>query len=478
MPEDSLYPANPVLLVDDERSFLDACEIVLKSAGINHLVKMTDSREVMPWLAASDASVIVLDLTMPHVQGGQLQRMIADTHPGIPVIILTGDADIGKAVALMKNGAVDYIVKPSEPMRFVSAVRRAIESREMAQQNLSLKRSLLTEALQNPAAFSSIITNSRKMKAVFQYIESVAATNLPILITGETGAGKELVARAIHDLSGRKGAFVPVNAGGLDDTLFNDTLFGHKKGAFSGALQQRKGLIETAANGTVFLDEIGDLELQSQVKLLRLLQQREYYPLGADAPLISNARVIMATNHDLKRLVAQGKFRQDLYYRIYAHQIDIPPLRDRLDDLPLLLGHFLEEAAESLGKKAPTAPKELLTLLSNYHFPGNIRELQSMTYNAVSRHTKGVLSMSVFYEMMGPDISPAGENDKAKTAGAGNSALRVDENSGVFPTLKEAESFLINEALIRAGGNARIAAHMLGLTHAALQKRIDRSTKQ
>lgn len=214
------------------------------------------------------------------------------------------------------------------------------------------------------------------MRRIFRYMEAVAASDQPVLVTGETGVGKEMVVRALHDASHRKGQFIAVNVAGLDDQAFSDTLFGHTRGAFTGADQAREGLVAKAAGGTLFLDEIGDLQLPSQIKLLRLLQEREYYPLGSDNGKKSDARIVVATNRDLKQMMEGNSFRSDLYYRLKTHRIQVPPLRDRLEDMPLLVNHFLDEAAAAIGKSRPVTPVELNGYLAAYSFPGNIRELK------------------------------------------------------------------------------------------------------
>jgi DNA-binding NtrC family response regulator len=278
----------------------------------------------------------------------------------------------------------------------VSATRRAVEIRELQRENQLLKTHMLSNKLNSPEAFSEIVTNSAAMRSIFQYVEAIAASPRPVSITGETGVGKELIARAVHRLSQRDGAFVPVNVAGLDDTVFADTLFGHKKGAFTDAREARNGLVEKASGGTLFLDEIGDLNTTAQVKLLRLLQEGEYFPLGSDMAKRSDARMVVATNQDLDVLQSSGKFRKDLYYRLCDHQIQIPPLRDRREDLAVLAEHFLEKASKTLKRKKPTPPEELITLLSTYHFPGNVRELESMVFDAVSSHKSGKLSLDIF----------------------------------------------------------------------------------
>ncbi|MDH3567306.1 MAG: sigma 54-interacting transcriptional regulator, partial [Desulfobacteraceae bacterium] len=248
-------------------------------------------------------------------------------------------------------------------------------------------------ALENPQAFSEIITHNQRMLLVFKYVESIAPSSQPILITGETGVGKELIARSIHTLSKLKGRFVAVNVAGLDDNVFSDTLFGHIKGAFTGAEQDRRGLIERAVGGTLFLDEIGDLNPVSQIKLLRLLQEGEYLPLGQDEAEQTNVRIVASTNENLWSLQRKDKFRKDLNFRLRTHHIHMPHLRERMDDIPLLVRHFLEKSADALKKKVPTPPKELYELLATYSFPGNVRELESMIHDAVSIHSAKILSL-------------------------------------------------------------------------------------
>jgi transcriptional regulator with PAS, ATPase and Fis domain len=257
----------------------------------------------------------------------------------------------------------------------------------------------------------------------------------------------------------------------VDDQLFSDTLFGHKKGAFTGANQDRKGLIEQAAGGTLFLDEIGDLSIESQVKLLRLLQEGKYLPLGADVPKHSDGRIIVATNQNLYELQQTGKFRKDLYYRLQTHHIHVPPLGKRLGDIKILVDHFLKKAAKALSKKIPTPPRELYILLENYTYPGNVRELESMIFDAVSRHKSGILSMDSFKEKI--SIKAEAQIPSQATENKSDEKRRIFFND-TLPTLKEAEQSLIDEALKRANGNQTIAARILGLTRRALNNRLSR----
>jgi len=434
----------PVLLIDDEIQILISYSVMLKSAGIDNVFTIEDSRQVMPFLKENGASAIVLDLTMPFVSGQELLTEIKNEFPEIPVIIATATNDITTAIECMQNGADNYLVKPIEKNQFISSVKRVLELQTLKSQVSNLKNSLLSENLKNPESFSGIVTINRKMESIFKYIEAIAYSPFPVLITGETGTGKEMIARSIHLSNSNSKSFIVVNVAGLDDNLFSDTLFGHKKGAFTGAENSREGLILQAENGTLFLDEIGDLSMQSQVKLLRLIQEKEYYQLGSDTPLKTTARVVVTANTDLKRFVKEGKFRKDLFFRLSAHQINIPPLRERKEDIRPLTDFFIEEAALSMNKKIPSYPPELITLLSTYPFNGNIRELQAFIYDAVSRHESGILSLQTF-----KDVIETGR-EMNEPEGRDNKDEPVSDFFSQFPTLKEAENFLIEKAMAQA----------------------------
>jgi len=464
----SRYPQLPVLMVDDEAQALNSFELVLRSSNVNHILRCLDSRNVMSIFSSQEIEAMMLDLSMPHVSGEELLSMVTRDFPEVPVIVITGSNDVDTAVACMKSGAFDYMVKPVEKSRLISGVKRAIELRQLQRENKLLRAHVLSGIVEHPEAFSDVITNSSAVRSIFQYAESISMSPQPILITGETGVGKELIAKSIHRLSRRNGTFVPVNAAGLDDNVFADTLFGHRKGAFTGADQPRSGLVEQASGGTLFLDEIGDLSPASQVKLLRLVQDGEYFPLGSDVGKRSDARVVVATNQDIQALQESGKFRKDLYYRLCGHQIHIPPLRERREDLPVLLDHFLEKASETLGKKKPTPPRELLALLSTYPFPGNIRELQSLVLDAVSSHRSGKLSMEVFKAYIRQNQSTS--DCETKHLAHGDSA--IVSFSEQLPTLRQTEQLLIVEAMQRACGNQAIASRLLGITRQALNKRL------
>ena len=465
---DTLYPSTPVLLVDDEKPWLRSLSLALERlGGINNLIQCNDSRRIMGILADQAVSVVLLDLTMPHLSGEKILAQIVENYPELPVIILTGVNQIEISVRCIKAGAYDYLVKTAEEERLIGSVKRAIQLLEIKNENRKLRQHFLEDSLKNPQAFSAIPTQSPKMKAIFHYLEAVASSSQPILITGESGVGKELIAKAVHQLSRPDGPWVAVNVAGLDDNVFSDTLFGHVKGAFTGADQARAGMIEQAAHGTLFLDEIGDLSPISQIKLLRLLQEGEYFPLGSDRVKKIKTRIVLATNRDLMALQNEGKFRKDLFYRLHTHPVAIPPLRERKEDIPLLLTCLMEKAAGSLNKKTPTPPPELATLLSTYHFPGNVRELEAMIYDAVSTHQAKKLSMDSFKKVLGKQEPVMQETRPV-------APVTFSER---LPTIEEVVTLLIDEAMQRANGNQSIAANLLGISRPALNKRLNKNKR-
>ncbi|MBC7961350.1 MAG: sigma-54-dependent Fis family transcriptional regulator [Steroidobacteraceae bacterium] len=461
------YPDFSVLLVDDEPDWLGSLSLTLEScAAISNILTCSDSRQVMAILDDGQVGLVLLDLTMPHLSGEALLELIAERYPEITVIVVSGLNQLETAVRCMKLGAFDYCVKTDQEDRIVGAVLRAVRMVEMRREYQELASRLVSRELRHPEAFDRIVTADRSMLDIFSYVEAVAKSPQPLLITGESGVGKELIAKAAHNLSGCRGKLVTVNVAGLDDTVFADTLFGHVRGAFTGAEQARRGMVEEAADGTLFLDEIGDLSIPSQVKLLRLLQEGEYFPLGSDLPKRLKARIIVATHQDLLEKEGSGTFRRDLYYRLRTHQVQLPALRERRGDIPLLLEYFLEEAARTLGKKKPTPPKGLAQYLATYCFPGNVRELKAMVYDAVSVHRDRMLSMDTFVK--------SAERLQSQCVASGADKSRRNPFSGFdeLPTFSAAAAFLVLEAMQRASGNQTLAARLLGISQPALSKRL------
>ncbi|QLA18977.1 sigma-54-dependent transcriptional regulator [Desulfolutivibrio sulfoxidireducens] len=467
-------PASPILVVDDERSALDGFEIALATAGYTNIVAMEDSRNVLPFLDENKAELILLDLIMPHISGGELLVAIRRRAPETPVIIVSAVNEIDSVVECMRNGATDYILKPVEVEQFKSRVRKCLEFTELERENARLRASLLQESLRHPDAFDEIVTRSPRMCAIFRYCEAVAKSRKPILITGETGTGKELIARAIHHLSNRKGNFVAVNIAAFDDAMFADTLFGHVRGAFTGADAARPGLVEKAAGGTLFLDEIGDLPLISQVKLLRLLQEQEYFPVGSDSMKKSDVRILASTLKDLNILKAEHLFREDLYYRLITHTLCLPPLRERPEDIKPLLDHFLSVESRELSMKVPTYHPELVTLLRTYAFPGNIRELRAMTANALTGHTSRMLSSESFKAYIAAATDAPVPTPETVEGADPFASLRFDPDN--MPRLKEATNrvaaMLIEQAMEMSGGNQTVASRILGISQQALSLKL------
>ena len=472
-PQQEKQLSGSVLAVDDESHFLSAIRFVLSRFGITDCSTCSDGRQVIAELKKRKYDAVLLDMSMPFITGKELLPRILDENPDMPVIMITAVNEVETAVSCIKAGAFDYLVKPLDEERLAMTLSNAFDLADTRRENACLRHKLTSGSLSKPEIFSEFVTQNSSLLGIFSYIEAVAPSRQPVLITGETGTGKELVARAIHDASGRKGAYVPVNVAGIAEQLIDDELFGHCKGAFTGALNNRPGMIEQATGGTLFLDEIGDLSLPLQVKLLRLIQEGQYQPLGTDISRRMDARIVVATNHDIEAVVKRGAFRKDLYYRLNTHRIHLPSLRERKEDIPYLVDKFIDMAAQELGKKKAVPPRQLYTLLAAHSFPGNVRELRGMVFDAMSVHLSGTLSMHSFREKM--QLGNGTDSD------SGRSEFRSDDKctkrvifDGSLPTLKEIQELLIEEALKAADGNQTIAAGMLGMSRRALNSRLSR----
>lgn len=460
-----------ILLVDDEQDELEAYSLLLSSMGMENIRTLSDSRNVLSTVEEMQAPVVFLDLNMPNVTGQEVLKELKNKKPEVPVIIITADSDIETAVDCLRLGAHDYLVKPINLKMFSSALRNALEINLLRKEVLSLKGISFSDRSATNPAFTPIITQNPIMFGLFQYIESIATSGLPVLILGETGSGKELIAKAIHDISGLKGEFVALDVSGLDDNLLADTLFGHTKGAYTGADFVRKGMLEKAANGTVFLDEIGDLSEASQVKLLRLLQEKIYYPLGSDQPKECHARIITATNKDLSKLAGKaGEFRMDLYYRLSTHLAKVPPLRERREDIPLLVESIKASTAAAMNKEVPIIEKEALNLLMNHPFWGNVRELKAYISDAVARSHHGRIDVNHLSERLIGSVSI----QKTKP----DPANPLEDLFGHFPTLEELAEYAIDNALNKTSNNQSKASQLLGISRQALNKRLKKKSTE
>jgi len=433
-----------VLIVDDEFSVRDSLLNWFRKDGYRTGVAQ-DAKEALARLEEASWDVVLLDIKMPGMDGLELQRRIHDVEPDLPVIMITAFASVESAVQALKEGAFDYVTKPIDPDDLSHLVRRAVERRRLQRENVQLRRSV--EHLATP---TTIIGASPQMSKVLELVMSVAETDTTVLIRGESGTGKELIAQTIHANSRRRYfPIVPVNCGAVPESLLESELFGHEKGAFTGAQYRRKGKLEMADGGTLFLDEVGTISPQMQVNLLRVIETKEFTRLGGTKPVKVDFRVLCATNQDLEQLTKEGKFREDLYFRINVVSISLPPLRDRREDIPLLAQHLLAKYAQEMNRPFTGFESAAMDLLVRYNWPGNVRELA----NAVERAL-----------VVG----------KAPTIHADDLPVRVNENSGhsVGDSLADVEKAQIQLILERTHGNVTRAAEILKIDRVTLYNKI------
>jgi two-component system response regulator PilR (NtrC family) len=440
-----------ILIVDDEQSIRELLAIVLRRDGYD-VILAENGRTALNVLEQEPVDLLISDIKMPDMSGVEVLRAAKQIDHDILGIMITAFASTESAVEALRMGAYDYVSKPFDVDELKIIVRNALERRQLRQENLLLKR-----ALQTSHQFSSIVGRSEAMLAVFKLIETIAPTNSTILVTGESGTGKELVARAIHFNSLRRDRpFVAVNCGALPEQLLESELFGHMRGSFTGASANKKGLVEVADRGTIFLDEIGEMSPMMQVKLLRVLQERRFRRVGGTDELEANIRVIAATNQDLAKMVTDGRFREDLYYRINVIQVQLPPLRDRRDDIPLLAGHFLEKFREQMGKDIASISQESMTYLERYDWPGNIRELENVIERAVALESSAAIL---------PDSLPPPLRGLPSKNGQGQAAPHLpDAGFDLEAHVENVERDFIAQALKRAGGKQSKAAELLGMS--------------
>jgi len=443
-----------VLVVDDERSMRELLTIVLKRDGHDVLVA-EDGARAIELLKKQRVDILITDIRMPQISGVDVLREAKRIDPEIISIVMTAFASTDTAVEALRLGAADYVHKsPSAANELRLRVRKELERKQLQRENVMLKR-----ALQTTHRFANIIGSSEAMVSVFQLIETIAQTNSTVLITGESGTGKELAARAIHFNSPRKERpFVALNCGALSETLLDSELFGHMKGSFTSADTNKKGLIEVAEKGSIFLDEIGEMTPLVQVKLLRVLQERKYRRLGGTEEVDADIRVIAATNRDLGKMVAEGEFREDLYYRINVIPIRLPALRERSDDIPLLADHFVARYATQMGKQISGISGAAMACLKAYAWPGNIRELENAIERAVAlERTPSILVESLPEQLRGAASPPV--------AGAAAPTERFpDAGFDLEQHVQHIEREYIAEALRRAGGVKVKAAELLGMS--------------
>lgn len=457
-----------VVVIDDELVICNSLKTMISARCGCNVLCFQDGRDSYPTLEHGEVALVLLDWMMPY-PGSSVLREITESFPATRVVVMTALNDVDTAVVAMKGGAKDFLIKPFDPDRLRAVVQTALENYELRRDYQKLKDGML--APQSDYAWGGIVYKSKPICALMTIIGGLSGSRHPVLITGETGVGKEAFARAVHESSGVTGPFIGVNVAGLDDSTFSDTLFGHKKGAYTGALADREGLVKTAEKGTLFLDEIGDISPESQLKLLRFLQEGEYYRIGSDAIRKSDVRIVAATNADLGK---NGKFRQDLFYRLKTHSLPIPPLRDRMEDVPILIKHFVTNAAERLSIKCPVVTSEILYALQGYDYPGNVRELENIINNMVALNRTG--------ELTAKDAPPEISRTHIMTGLGDMSIGQIDSHPlaimfGKFPTIDEVENYMLDEVLRMTDDNQSAAARVLGLARPTLAKRIKARAK-
>ena len=449
-----------ILVVDDERSMREMLEILLRREGHDVRVAENGTRAVA-LLQSQPFDMLISDVKMPDVSGIEVLRTAKQVNEQIIGIMITAYGSKDSIQEVLRLGAADYLDKPFNVEELKFRVRKELERGQLQQENSLLKR-----ALRDSHGFDGIIGRSPAMLAVYQLIETIAPTTSTVLITGESGTGKELVARAIHVNSPRKDRpFVAVNCGALPESLLESELFGHVRGAFTGADTNKKGLVEVADKGTIFLDEIGEMSPHMQVKLLRVLQERKYRRVGGTDETEADIRIIAATNKDLAQLVADGRFREDLFYRINVIPVHLPALRDRQDDVPVLAEHFAAMYRAHLGKAIKGISPEAMRCLQAYHWPGNIRELENAMERAVALERASLIGLDSLPDRV--------RNGNAQPAAAPNVPVRPEE----FPDdgfdlerhVRDIERECIAEALRRANGVKVRAADLLGMSFRSLR---------
>lgn len=447
-----------ILIVDDEEIVIRSCLRILSDSSyiVDHI---QDGWEALRKIDETDYDILVLDIMMPKIGGLEVLQHVKERHPDIDVIMMTGLSQVQTAVQAMKLGAFDYLPKPFDPDELKCVVDRALERRRLLQENRSLKNEVSARY-----RFENIIGSSPQMQKVYSLIAKCAPTNSTVLITGESGTGKEMIARAIHYNSLRKDQpFVTIDCNTLSEHLLESELFGHIKGAFTGAVANKRGMFDIANNGTLFLDEFGNIPLSTQAKLLRVIQEREFRAVGNTGTQKTNVRLVTATNKDLKAMVAEGSFREDLYYRVSVFPIHAPALRERRDDIPALAFHFLKIFANELDKPVCEISEGAMSLLMNHDWPGNVRELENTIYRAVILTSDDIIRQAHLLSII--DSSARMDFEVPRT---GEDLKRVKKIARE-KSVEEIEKLFVQETLKRNASNVTRSAEETGMQRANFQ---------
>lgn len=451
LPEDA-----PILVVDDDEGLLLSMRATLLSAGLPEPAVVSDGRRVMPLLRKHRFQLLLLDLVMPKVSGMSLLEAVKKEYPEIVCIIVTATDEVATAIQAIKLGAYDYLVKPVSADDLIIVVRRALERYELRKSVTRFETKQSFAAVEHPEAFREMVAEDESMALVFRQVEAVAPTDYSVIVSGESGTGKEMLARILHQLSRRRDKpFVAVNMAAFNKSLFEDAFFGHTKGAYTHAVEERKGFFEVADGGTLFLDEITELDAGLQAKLLRVLQEKEFYRIGSATSRKIDVRIIAATNRDILNEVKTGRFRADLFYRLSMYTIKIPPLRERRKDILPLARHFVRMYGSNKTPPVTEISEELGRNLLNYSFPGNIRELENMIAGAVLLENDTVLHQECVHDL--PQRL---------------SKMVVDDED--WPTLDELEKRYLIRVLQKTGGNRKKAAEILGVNLTTIYRKIEK----
>lgn len=476
--------AKTVLVVDDDPTQRRLLQAAVEKAGFACRVAPDgESGLEMARNASDGVDVMLLDLVMPGMDGMEVLNRLQEVRPDLPVMVLTASGSIDTVVQAMRAGAIDFFVKPVSPERVVVSIRNALQMTDLRTEVKRLKKTASGEL-----SFDDMIASAPAMRQVVRLGQRAASSNIPILILGESGVGKEVIARCIQGASERSGRpFIAVNCGAIPENLVESTLFGHEKGAFTGAVAKSHGKFVEADGGTLFLDEVGELPLDMQVKLLRALQEGEVDAVGARRPTKVDVRIISATNKDLSQLVAEGRFREDLYYRLNVFPVDMPPLRDRKEDIPALVQHFIKRFNASEGTKVSGASGETMALLNAFEWPGNVRQLENMIFRAVVLCEGDELVPQDFPQLASliddlPELEPIRTDMPANdlmhapmsvTADEGfDHPVRVTDGTGDLRTLEEVEADLIQYAIDFYAGHMSEVARKLGIGRSTLYRKV------
>ncbi|MEW5900042.1 MAG: sigma-54 dependent transcriptional regulator [Acidobacteriota bacterium] len=446
-----------ILIIDDEKSLLDLLSVVLKKEGYRVKTCLAPSK-VFELLEKEGFDLLICDIRLPEISGMELLKYVRENRPEVPIIMITAYGSLKQAVEALKAGATDYILKPFDVEELKIIIAQELEKRRLKEENIILKRNL-----KEKYSFENMVGKSKAMQEIYSLIEKAAGTDSTILVTGESGTGKEMAARAIHLLSRRADSpFVSINCAALPENLLESELFGHTRGSFTGAVADKKGMFEVASRGTLFLDEVGETSPWTQVKLLRALQERRIRRVGGTDEIPVDVRIIAATNLDLKKRIEEGKFREELYYRLNVISFEMPPLRKRTEDIPLFINHFMQKYCRQMGKKMKRIAPEVISYFEAYSWPGNVRELENIIERVVAIEDRETITASSLpREIVSPPRKEAPQP-------------LIPPNFNLIEHLDSIAKGYITEGRLLSGGNLRKTASLLGISYRSLRHLIEK----